>query len=182
MAAPNYNETLARENPGKTYRRTRYIGVWNPEVGTPHVDILEADAAFMEGADGKLTKTRIRESGGDAGRLVDAAEIARTIQLLNPADDTVIPGQTFTVGQLYAMLYSYARDCQHVRDSREPPLQVYGVDANGFSTGEVRYVPCNLYGGHTIPDGFVSTAPPKLPVPADGSRAQWNGTAWSIVK
>lgn len=177
MATPNYNEQSAKDTPGKTYRRIRYLGIWNPEVGIPHVDILEADAAFIDGV-----KTKIRDSGGDSGRVVDAAELDRMVELRNPATDEIVPGQAFPVKLLHAMLYSYGRDCQAIRDCREPAITVYGIDAQGYSTGANQTITCNLYGGHTIPDGFVRTPPPPIP-PASpaGTRAKWDGSKWIIT-
>ena len=117
MSAPNYNEQSARDNPGTTYRRTRYIGIRNNPTGPALVEILEADALFINGV-----KEHLREGVGGLNESIDTtdpAALARSFPLRNPATDAVIPGQTATVGQALAIIYAYARDQQVLRDAKE---------------------------------------------------------------
>ncbi|MCK6488809.1 MAG: hypothetical protein L6R48_10855 [Planctomycetes bacterium] len=111
---PNYSEDVARQNPGSTYRRVRYIGIWNPPFGLPSVDVLEADTLIRDGAKEHLNEG----SGGDAGGVIDQAEQGRQFQLRNPLTDELIPGQFATAAQVQVMLYSWARSRQELRDQR----------------------------------------------------------------
>ena len=116
---PNYNEQSAKDIPGTTYRRVRYIGIWNPTTGPAQIQILEADALFINGA-----KRNLDEGvGGITLSLenTDAATLNAPIQLKNPVSDEVIEGQTFTRAQLWAMLYSWAREEQTARDQKLAP-------------------------------------------------------------
>ena len=111
---PNYSEDVARQNPGSTYRRVRYIGIWNPPVGLPSVDLLEADTLIRDGV-----KEHLKEGvGGDAGGVIDQAEQDRQFQLRNPFTNELIPGQFATGAQVQVMLYSWAVSRMELRDQR----------------------------------------------------------------
>lgn len=114
--APNYNEQSAKDTPGTAFRRVRYIGIWNPPTGPAQLQILEADALFINGV-----KRHLDENVGGmmaSLSLTDTEKLNAPIQLKNPVTDAVVEGQTFTRAQLWAMLYSWARDEQQARDSR----------------------------------------------------------------
>lgn len=170
---PNYNEALAKAVPGTPYRRVRFIGIANDKSGIPHVQLVEEDVAYL--ADGSTTPVQ----GGYAETIsvpVDAAELARAFGLLNPADDTAIPGEG-TGGQIFMLLYSWARSHQRKRDAYQPPKRAFAFDADGTYTGSV-WVACNEDGSFTLPPNTTFTTPPAAYL---SQEAKWDGTAWTIA-
>ena len=106
----NYNELSATANPSP-YRRVHYLGISNPPMGWPTVEILEADSVILNGV-----KRHLPEIVGGINVTVDATALADEFPLLNPADDTPL-GATASGAQLFAFLYSWARHQQVKRDA-----------------------------------------------------------------
>lgn len=106
----NYNELSATANT-VPYRRVHYIGISNPPMGWPTVELLEADSIILNGV-----KQHLPEIVGGINTTVDAAALAEEFPLLNPSDDTPLGG-TVSGGQLFAFLYSWARHQQGKRDA-----------------------------------------------------------------
>ena len=126
----NYSESSAKAD-NSTYRRVRYIGIWNPPSGAPHFQILEADAAFL-GAD-KSKKVHIDESVGGITAQVpvtDAAKMTRPIPVRDLGTDAIIEGETFTRAKLMQYLYAWAREEQLDRDDLLDPVVVEDETSN----------------------------------------------------
>lgn len=172
-APPSYNEALAKANPGTPYRRVRFIGVTNGKGVAPQVQLVEEDMAYL--ADGSTSPVQ----GGYAETItvtIDAAELARAFGLLNPTDDSTIPGEG-TGQQIFLLLYSWARSHQRRRDAYQPPKQAFTFDANGKYTG-LTWVACNEDGSFTLPPGTTFTSPPSA---ALSQVVKWDGTSWVIL-
>jgi hypothetical protein len=110
----NYSESSAATN-HDTYRRVRYIGIWNPATGTPRFQILEADAAFIGGK-----KVHIDENVGGIQSVVpitSMSEMSEPIQVRDMASDELIDGEFITRQKLMQYFYSWARHEQIKRDS-----------------------------------------------------------------
>ena len=113
----NYSEPAALSNPGTTYRRTRYIGIHNNTDSTAAIQILEADAAF-------INAKKVNIDGGVGGisetiNLADPAQLLATFPLRDPTTDALITGASASVGQAFAILYSYSRAKQTARDAAQ---------------------------------------------------------------
>lgn len=106
----NYKEQSATATTSP-YRRVRYIGIRNPPDGVPTVEVLEADSVILNGK-----KLHLNEGVGGITRAMDAAGLAESFPLLNPADDSVLGG-TGTGAQVFALIYSWARAQQAKRDA-----------------------------------------------------------------
>jgi hypothetical protein len=109
----NYNEQSATATT-LPYRRVRALVIRNPPTGLPIVEILEADAVVLNGS-----KIHISESNG-MGVTIDAATLAETFPLRNPADDQPL-GANGSGAQLMALIYSWARFQQGKRDAAAVP-------------------------------------------------------------
>jgi hypothetical protein len=117
MSTPNYNEQSARDNPGTTYRRTRYFGSWNNPDATAQVQILEADAIFVGGK-----KRHLDESVGglaDSFSLADDQVLDAPFPILDPATNAPIPGAFGTRRELYKMMYAYNAMLRAQRDTAQ---------------------------------------------------------------
>lgn len=111
---PSYNEQSAKDTPGTTYRRVRYIGIWNPPSGPARIQVLEADAMFVQGV-----KRHLDENVGGLHlslSLSDEAKLSEPIPLKDPSTNEDL-AHSFTRAQLWAMLYSWAQFEQQARDS-----------------------------------------------------------------
>lgn len=114
---PNYNEQLAWDTPGKTYRRVRYIGIWNNPDGSATVQLLESDAAFIDGV-----KTNIRESVGGITFSINTKnmeDLLHQFQLRNPSSDALVDGSNANYAEVLALLYSMCRDRCLMRDAAD---------------------------------------------------------------
>ena len=110
----NYSEAVAASN-NDTYRRVRYIGIWNPAAATPRFQILEADAAFVGGK-----KVHIDENVGGIVSVVpitSLSEMTEPIQVRDMSSDEQVDGEFITRQKLMQYLYSWARHEQLERDS-----------------------------------------------------------------
>ena len=128
----NYSESSAKAD-NSTYRRVRYIGIWNPPTGPAQLQILEADALFINGV-----KRHLDENVGGINLTLspdDTEAMTEAIPLKNPQTDAVVEGQTFTRAQLWAMLYSWAQHEQATRDAlMDPSEQIVIEDSTAAPT------------------------------------------------
>jgi hypothetical protein len=102
------NKYAPTQNPGDTRTRARYIGIWNPLVGQPTIDILEQQVVRL--ADGERV---LADTPGITGIPFDPAEV---VELRHPETDEML-GQTTTAGAIMAGVYSWCRGRQERRDA-----------------------------------------------------------------
>lgn len=104
----NYSPTVT---PGDERRRTRYLGIRIPHNGVPTVEVLEQDVIRTKAGIEEI----IRDLGG-FNRTVDAAALAESFPVRNPADDS-LTGGSVTTAQTMALIYSWVRAQQLLRDA-----------------------------------------------------------------
>lgn len=104
---PNYAPIVA---PGDQRRRTRFISIRTPLGQVPQVEVLEQEVILTAAGE------RVLE---DLGALpVGPFDPAESFPLRDPETDALL-GQTGTVGQTHAMIYSWVRAKQLARDLAE---------------------------------------------------------------
>jgi hypothetical protein len=100
----NYSPTV---NLGDTRRRTRYIGISTNLDSLPTVEVLEQDIVKLSGGEVVLR---------NLGNLkVSAYNPDEEFDIRNPETDE-LTGSTATVGQAMALIYSWVRKNQLLRD------------------------------------------------------------------
>jgi hypothetical protein len=102
---PNYSPTT---NPGETRRRTRFIGIRTPLGATPVIEVLEQDVVRL--IDGE---TVLKDLGNCPVAAFDPSE---SFPVRDPDTDTET-GDTATVGEAFALVYSWVRQQQLNRDA-----------------------------------------------------------------
>jgi hypothetical protein len=109
MTTPNYTPTTT---PGQTRRRTRYIGIRLPLDAAPSVEVLEQDVVRLTDGERILA---------DLGSLPTGTfDPAETFPVRDPATDA-LTGDTASVGQAHALIYSWVRAKQLARDQETTP-------------------------------------------------------------
>ena len=107
MTVPNYTPTT---QPGETRRRTRYIGIRLPLDALPTVEVLEQDVVRLADAERVLA---------DLGNLPTGSfDPAEQFPVRDPTTDA-LTGDTASVGQAHALIYSWVRAKQIARDEQE---------------------------------------------------------------
>ena len=101
-------------NPGDTRTRTRYFGARLPHDGQPEIEILEQE--IIRTAAGE----RVLDNLGQVP--VGAFDPNESYEIRNPLTDEPT-GQTATVAQAYALIYSWVRSKQTARDNAAQDAQ-----------------------------------------------------------
>ena len=101
---PTYAPTTA---PGEQRRRCRYLGIRTPLGQPPQIEILEQEVIRTQVGE------RVLEDLGNVP--VGAFDPAETFPVRDPETDAET-GQTASVGQAFALIYSWVRKQQLARD------------------------------------------------------------------
>lgn len=96
--------------PGDQRRRTRFIGIRTPLGQAPQIEILEQEVVRTQAGE------RVLEDLGNVP--VGAFDPAETFPVRDPETDAET-GQTASVGQAFALIYSWVRKQQLARDAAE---------------------------------------------------------------
>lgn len=106
---PSYTPTT---NPGDTRRRARQVLILNPLNSIPSVEFLEQDVVRV--ADGE----KALENLGGVTVAIEGDELAFSFPILDPSTDTDT-GAVATTAQAFALVYSWVRAKQALRDAQQ---------------------------------------------------------------
>ena len=104
----NYSPTV---NPGDTRRRTRYINISVPLNDYPTVSTQEQDIVLLASGERVLEEL-------NKGLRITIEDLNESVELRNPTDDSLL-GQTITIAEIMAGVYSWVRKKQLERDLEE---------------------------------------------------------------